>query len=221
MNEASGGTVSGGGVGRSGEGRKRLRNFFKITVISTHTCDRPSNLSSSHSKDQNYEAAKLREKKKKKRIKVKGHHRHGIQTQIAYLWGSSRAGADSAEVVEADHDQEIVPIEEVESENDRILGVIEKGHHVQIHGAHHHRDTSQNHQETHLKNTPSGPSSSLSLSPSPLPIPRSTRSSRIFPDKAQRKRRTTRRGGRRASSSATRRGCNISSAGTETYAPAL
>lgn len=41
-------------------------------------------------------------------------------------------------------------VEDIEGEDEGVLGVVEEGHHVYVHDAGHHADPHQNQQETHL-----------------------------------------------------------------------
>ena len=59
-----------------------------------------------------------------------------------YLRCRARVGVDTAEVVETDHDQKVVAIENVESKHDGVLRLPEVGHHIDVHGTDHHCDAS-------------------------------------------------------------------------------
>ena len=65
-------------------------------------------------------------------------------------WCGSRICVDTTEVVETDHDQEVVSIEDVECEHDGVLGRIQVGDNVDVHGTDHHCDANQDQQETEL-----------------------------------------------------------------------
>ena len=60
-------------------------------------------------------------------------------------------GVHTTEIVETDHDQKVVPIEEIEGEHERVLSLPEVGYNVDVHGAHYHGDTSNYKNETHLQ----------------------------------------------------------------------
>ena len=61
---------------------------------------------------------------------------------LGYLRGRSRVGIHATEIVEAYHDQEVVAIEDVECEHDRVLGGPEVRNNVDVHGTHNHGDPS-------------------------------------------------------------------------------
>ena len=62
----------------------------------------------------------------------------------------SRVCVDTTEVIETDHDKEVVSIENIEGEHDGVLCRIQVGNNVDVHGTDHHCDASQDQQETQL-----------------------------------------------------------------------
>ena len=74
----------------------------------------------------------------------------GFTPQHTYFRCCSWVGIDTTEVVETDHDQEIVAVEYIEGEHDRVLSVPEVGYDVDIHGTDHHRDANEHQEETEL-----------------------------------------------------------------------
>lgn len=55
-----------------------------------------------------------------------------------YLGWLAWVGGDSLDVVEADVDQEVVTVHEIEHEDNSILGPPHVGHHVAVERVHHH-----------------------------------------------------------------------------------
>ena len=59
-----------------------------------------------------------------------------------YLGRCARVRVDPAKVIETDHDKEVMAICKVAREEDRVLGGVQKGNHVDVHGCHHHCNAS-------------------------------------------------------------------------------
>ena len=70
-----------------------------------------------------------------------------------YLWSCSGICVDAHEIVEANVDQQVVSVRHIHSEHDWMHSVPQEGNHVHVESAHHQRYTSQNQEETHLRNT--------------------------------------------------------------------
>ena len=65
-----------------------------------------------------------------------------MHAYLSYLRGRPRIGIHATEIVEAYHNQEIVAVENVEREHDRMLGGPKVGHNVDVHGTNDHGDPS-------------------------------------------------------------------------------
>jgi hypothetical protein len=64
------------------------------------------------------------------------------------LWSRAWVSVDSSEVMEADVDKNIVAIEDVESEDERVLDLPEVGDDVRVERPHNSSDPNQNQTET-------------------------------------------------------------------------
>ena len=67
------------------------------------------------------------------------------------LGGGARVSVDSSEVVEADVEEEVVAIEEVEAEDQRVLDLPQVGHYVLVEGPNHCCDAKQHQTEAELQ----------------------------------------------------------------------
>jgi hypothetical protein len=74
-----------------------------------------------------------------------------LTVTITYPRSCSGICVDTTEVVEADHDEEVVPVEDIECEHDGVLCCVQVGNYVDVHGADHHRDANYHQHETQLQ----------------------------------------------------------------------